>query len=305
MAPVPSCNREREIGRHQRGHHALTHVVPPHRHARIRLTSGVARFRRADERILMVREPTKHSSRNGNTEPNAKCERASDAAKESNSGLATPRPRLPVEDHERNSRHPEDQHVHEQVLLEPQRPARDRGGKEQQRQRPRERMRDMPAQVNHRLRLHQKRIGAAQQCWQDLARSLDAALSPASLLHLQRLDRRRDFRRCRDVVEVREAPTSHLRSVAQIEILSERISVPPACFLETLSPPHARGTVEIEEAIAGMTTTLLEEEVPIQKKRLRLREPCLVAIQVVPPSLHHANGRVLEWRQKITQQARG
>ena len=199
---------------------------------------------------------------------------------------------MPVEHHERKSRCREDQHIHEQVLLEPKRPTRNRRWKEQQRQPPRERMRDVPAQVDHRLSLHRKRIRAAQQLREDLASGLDAALSPTPLLHLQRLDRRGNLRRYRNVVEVDEAPACHLRSVAQIEILRERVGVPSACLLEAGPPPHARGTVEIEETPASIPTTLLEEEVPIQEKRLRLREPGLVAIQVVPPGLHHTDGRI-------------
>ena len=123
----------------------------------------------------------------------------------------------------------------------------------------------MSAKVDHRLRLHHQRIRTAQQLRQDLTSGLDTALSPPSLLHLQRLDRRGDLRRHRNVVEVREAPASHLRSVAQVEILGERIGLPANCLLEALEPPYARGTVEIEETVAGMTSTLFEQEVPVQK----------------------------------------
>ena len=103
------------------------------------------------------------------------------------------------------------------------------------------------------------------------------------------------------MVEVYEAPASHLRAIAQVEILGERIGMPPPCVLQTRSPPHACGTVEVEEAVAVVPSTLLEEEVSVQKKRLCLREPGLVAIQVVPPGLHHAHSRVAERRQEVAQ----
>jgi hypothetical protein len=42
--------------------------------------------------------------------------------------------------------------------------------------------------------------------------------------------------------------------------------------------------------------------VSVEEKRLRFREPGLVPIQVVPPGLHHAHGRVAEGRQKVAQE---
>ncbi len=104
------------------------------------------------------------------------------------------------------------------------------------------------------------------------------------------------------MVEVCESPTGHLGAIAQVEILGERIGMPPSCILQTPSPPHARGTVEVEEAVAGIPSTLLEKEVSVQEERLRLREPGLVAIEVVPPGLHHAHRRVAERRQKVAQE---
>ena len=154
MAPITSSDREREVRRHQGGHHALAHIIQPHGHAWIQPILRVPRLGRTDERVLIAREPAKHRPRNRNREPDAERERARNAPNESGAGVSTPAACGPVEDHERNGRRSEDQQVHEQVLLEPKRPASDRGRKEQQRQRPRERMRDVSAQVDHSLGLH-------------------------------------------------------------------------------------------------------------------------------------------------------
>jgi hypothetical protein len=77
-------------------------------------------------------------------------------------------------------------------------------------------------------------------------------------LHLQSLDRGGDLSGHRNVVEIYEAPADHLRAVAQIEVLGERIALPATGALQTGPPPHARGPVEVEEAVAGIPPTLLE-----------------------------------------------
>ena len=124
-------------------------------------------------------------------------------------------------------------------------------------------------------------------------------------MHLQGLYRRGNLGGYRNVVEINKAPAGHLRAIAQVEILGERVGMPPPCILEACPPPDARGAVEVEESATCVPPTLLEEEVSVEEKRLRFREPGLVAIQVVPAGLHHAHRRVTEGRQKVAQEVRG
>ncbi len=73
------------------------------------------------------------------------------------------------------------------------------------------------------------------------------ALGPAVLLALEAVHVRRQFRGHDDVREVNEAPALHLRAVAQVHVLGERVMLPAAGVDDAPLAPDAGGAVEVEE----------------------------------------------------------
>jgi hypothetical protein len=53
------------------------------------------------------------------------------------------------------------------------------------------------------------------------------------LLRLESIHVHRELRRSDDVREVNELPARELRPIAQIEVLTQRIVLPPAALLDT------------------------------------------------------------------------
>ena len=97
-----------------------------------------------------------------------------------------------------------------------------------------------------------------------------------------------------DVLEKHEAPPAHLRPIAQVQVLGERIGLPPAGILQAAAAPHAGGAVEVEEAAATVTSSLFEEEVTVQQHALRSRQPVVAFVQMVPAGLDHTYVRETE-----------
>jgi len=189
-------------------------------------------------------------------------------------------------------------------VLEPERPACDRRREEQDRQRPRERVRQVATEMDHRLQLDPPRVRAAQQRGKHLPGRLYAALGPPSLLHLERADRGRDLGTDRDIVQKDESPARHLCPVAEVEVLGQRIRLPTPGLGHAIPPPHARSAVEVEEASTHVSPALLVQEVAVEVERLCVRKPVLVAVQVIPAGLHHPDRWVTERREKLPDQVR-
>src|SRR5215207_4872497 len=79
--------------------------------------------------------------------------------------------------------------------------------------------------------------------------------------------------------QVNKLPAFHLRSVAEVEVFSQRVIVPAARIGYAGFAPNTGGAVEVKKSAAATSGGLLEEEVAIEEKGLHLREEGILAVQ--------------------------
>src|SRR5712691_11639725 len=70
--------------------------------------------------------------------------------------------------------------------------------------------------------------------------------------------------------------------------------LPSSGVLDRPTPPQARCPVEIEEDAATRPSGMFQHEMPVQQNGFDLGEERVVAIDMRPPGLHHADFRVGE-----------
>ncbi len=73
--------------------------------------------------------------------------------------------------------------------------------------------------------------------------------------------------------------------------------LPAPGFIDSATPPHAGGAVEVEEDAGAGAGSMLEDEVAIEEDGFDLGEEAVVAVEVGPAGLHHADlglGKVMD-----------
>jgi hypothetical protein len=140
--------------------------------------------------------------------------------------------------------------------------------------------------VEERFRLHLERRVRAQDARHELQEGLDGPLGPAVLLALERVHLDRQLGRRHVVGQEDELPAPELGAVAEVEILGQRVVLPPAAVADRLAAPDAGGAVEVEEAAAAVAAPVLEDEVRVEQDRLDLGEERVVLVDVAPAGLH-------------------
>jgi hypothetical protein len=136
------------------------------------------------------------------------------------------------------------------------------------------------------------------------AAGLDRSLRPPVLLRFERVHLHRHFRRRDEVGNEDEPPAPQLRPVAEIQVLGERVVLPPAGVVNRRPPPDAGGPVEVEEPAAPIARAMLEDEMGVEQNRLNPREQRIVPIDVPPPGLDHSHARVVEMRHQTQEKVR-
>src|SRR5271165_6495126 len=127
--------------------------------------------------------------------------------------------------------------------------------------------------------------------------TLDEALCPARLLGFERGHLDGQLRGTLHVLQVAELPSLQLRTVAQVGVFGEGIVFPAAGIVDRLAPPHSRGAVEVEEHSGARAPAVLQHKVAVQQDGLDLGQKRVVAVQVRPAGLHHADlgvGKVVD-----------
>src|SRR4029434_5211181 len=114
------------------------------------------------------------------------------------------------------------------------------------------------------------------------------------LLGLKAIDVDGKFGRHDGLRQVNKPPAFHLRSVAEVEVFSQRVVLPASRIRYAGFAPNTGGAVEVKKPSAATAGGLLEEEVPVEEERLHLGEQGIVAVQMAPAHLHHADARVGE-----------
>jgi len=210
-----------------------------------------------------------------------------------------------VEQHHADSGGPEERKIQQQHLIPAVLEADHHAHRHQHGEQDHQRVREIRAEVEEGLHLHLPGEIAAQDPWQQLARGLDAALRPAVLLGLESVHFHRHFRRRDDLGQVDEPPASELRAIAEVQVLRQRVVLPPAGILDGRATPDARGAVEIEEPAAAVARRVLDDEVPVEEDGLCLGQVRVLAVEMLPADLHHADPFVSKEVDRAPQELRG
>src|SRR6185312_7972474 len=112
---------------------------------------------------------------------------------------------------------------------------------------------------------------------------------PARLLGLERGHLNGKFCRTLDILEILEFPAFKLRAVGEISVFGECVVLPAASIFNGLASPHSGCAVEIEEDMTARASTMLKNEMSVEQNRLVIGQERVIAIQVCPAGLHHAD----------------
>ena len=135
---------------------------------------------------------------------------------------------------------------------------------------------------------------ALEYVGQDLLGGLDEALGPARLLGLEGGHLDGQLGGALDVLQVFEFPAFKLGAIAEVGVLGEGVVLPAAGFVDGVAAPHAGGAVEIEEDAGAGAAAVFEDEVAVEQDGFDLGEEAVVAVEVGPAGLHHADFRLGE-----------
>ncbi len=127
---------------------------------------------------------------------------------------------------------------------------------------------------------------------QHLDAGLDEPLGPARLLGLEGGHLDGQLGGALDLGQVFELPAGHLRAVAQVGVFGERVVLPAAAVGDGLDAPHAGRAVEVEEVAGADARAVLQHKVAVEQDGLNLGQHAVVAIEVRPAGLHHADLRL-------------
>ena len=151
--------------------------------------------------------------------------------------------------------------------------------------------------------LHLGRDRRGHDAAEQLARRLHGTFGPAVLLTLEAAHVARKLRRSRHVGRIDERPAAELCPVAQVHVLRDRVVLPSPRIIDSGSPPHAGCPVEVEEATGAVARGVLDHEVPIEQHGLAPRQQRVLAVQVAPARLDHADRRVCKEVDQISDRA--
>src|SRR5271167_645762 len=133
-----------------------------------------------------------------------------------------------------------------------------------------------------------RRVGS-HNARKNLFCGLHQAFSPASLLRFEAVHVDGQFRSAFDLREIEKLPALELRAIGKIGIFGERVVLPAAGFFDGCTAPDACGAVEIEKSAATRARTMLDDEMAVEKNRFNLRKERVIAVEVGPARLHHAD----------------
>ena len=130
---------------------------------------------------------------------------------------------------------------------------------------------------------------ALQDAGEDFFASLDEAFGPAGLLGFEGGHLDGELGGALDVLEVFELPAYELGAVAEVGVFGEGVVLPAAGGGDGLAAPHAGGAVEVEEDAGAAAAAVLEDEMAVEEDGFDLGEEAVVAVEVGPAGLDHAD----------------
>ena len=131
---------------------------------------------------------------------------------------------------------------------------------------------EVGSQVGRCLELDQQREARAPDFRENFFARLDGSFRPTMLLRLKAVHIDRKFGGHDHIGEVNELPAFQLCTVAEIEILGERVMLPASGIGNARLSPDACGSIEIEKPPAAAAGGLFEEKMTIQEEGLNLRQ---------------------------------
>src|SRR5262249_39244665 len=172
----------------------------------------------------------------------------------------------------------------------------DHGRQQQGGEQHHQRIAEVGGQVEERFGLHVQGNGSAQDARQALPGNLRQAFGPARLLRLERVHFDGKLGRTLHVDVVNELPAAKLRTVGEVGIFGQRVVLPAAGVFDRFTAPHAGRAVEIKEAAFAIASAVLHHKVAVEQDGFNLCERGVVAVNVRPARLDHADLRILEVR---------
>ena len=144
----------------------------------------------------------------------------------------------------------------------------------------------------------------AHHARQDFLGRLHQALGPARLLRLEGVHFHGQLGGAFDIGQIEKSPAAELRAIGKIGVFGERVVLPAAGIVDGGAAPDAGGAVEIEEASAAGARAVLDDEMAVEQDALDLGQRRVVAIQVGPARLDHADLGIGEIGQRAAQEIR-
>src|SRR5207249_11751498 len=124
---------------------------------------------------------------------------------------------------------------------------------------------------------------------QDFLGGLHEALGPARLLGFEAVHIHGKFGSAFDLRKIEKLPSLELRAIGKICVFGERVVLPAASVVNGFAAPHAGRAVEIEEGAASRTGAMLDDKVAVEKNGFDVGEQGIVAVEIGPARLHHAD----------------
>src|SRR4051794_11772476 len=122
------------------------------------------------------------------------------------------------------------------------------------------------------------------------------------LLRLETVHLDRHFCRRDEIRHEYEAPAPQLRPIAEVEVLRQRVVLPPSGVVDRHTAPDTSGAIEVEEPSAAVAATVFQDEMSIEENRLDLGEQRVILIDMAPARLHHRDASIAEVRHQPGQE---
>src|SRR5208282_4509295 len=137
----------------------------------------------------------------------------------------------------------------------------------------------------------------------DFFRGLHQTLGPTGLLRFEAVHIDGQFGSAFDLREIEEFPTFELRPIGKVGVLGKSVVLPAAGFFDGSTAPDACRAVEVEKGAAAGARTVLDDEVAVEKNGFDLRQERVVAVEVGPAGLYHADLRTVGGIDEIRDRA--
>ena len=151
------------------------------------------------------------------------------------------------------------------------------------------RIADVGREVKKGFGFYVPRYIRLENFWQDFLGRLHQSFGPARLLRFEAVHVHGQLGGAFNLRQIEEFPAFELRAIRKVRVFGQRIVLPAAGIVNHFAAPHARRAVEIEKCAPPGTRAVLHHEVPVEQNRFHVGQQRIIAVQVGPARLHHAD----------------